>query len=396
MEAQTDGVVTASYVYDDNGNRISVTRPSGTESGTYDAQDRLLYYGTATYGYTKAGELRFRAEVGDTTFYRYDVLGNLLEVNLPDGMDIEYVVDGLNRRVGEKVNGQLAKGWLYQGPLKLVAELDTAGGVVSGFVYGSRSNVPDFVVKSRVPYRIIADNVGSVRLVVNTVDGSIAQRLDYDEAGRITLNSNPGFQPFAYAGGIADRHTRFVRFGARDYDPETGRWTTKDPILFFGGSSNLYAYTLEDPVNEVDPDGLQPVNLGGGWTGRIDRFNFGGRASHEVHVFDPTGREVGIFGREGWIGKHGFAEAPSIPRDVLNRLNGANVTELRAQGLLGRKGTQNIRGFRYLRGRVLGLVGFLGVWLDARDAVRCAELYGGSPFYWLLVFYGAAEPPQIL
>jgi len=238
--------------------------------------------------------------------------------------------------------------------------------------------------------------VGSVRLVVNTVDGSIAQRLDYDEAGRITLNSNPGFQPFAYAGGIADRHTRFVRFGARDYDPETGRWTTKDPILFFGGSSNLYAYTLEDPVNEVDPDGLQPVNLGGGWTGRIDRFNFGGRASHEVHVFDPTGREVGIFGREGWIGKHGFAEAPSIPRDVLNRLNGANVTELRAQGLLGRKGTQNIRGFRYLRGRVLGLVGFLGVWLDARDAVRCAELYGGSPFYWLLVFYGAAEPPQIL
>jgi len=33
-----------------------------------------------------------------------------------------------------------------------------------------------------------------------------------------------------------------VRFGARDYDPETGRWTAKDPIMFAGGDANLYGY----------------------------------------------------------------------------------------------------------------------------------------------------------
>ena len=43
---------------------------------------------------------------------------------------------------------------------------------------------------------------------------------------------------------------------AREYDPETGRWTSKDPILFGGGDTNLYGYVLQDPVNFVDPDGL--------------------------------------------------------------------------------------------------------------------------------------------
>jgi hypothetical protein len=46
-----------------------------------------------------------------------------------------------------------------------------------------------------------------------------------------------------------------VRFGARDYDAETGRWTAKDPILFAGGQSNLYSYSFNDPVNFIDPSG---------------------------------------------------------------------------------------------------------------------------------------------
>ncbi|MDG4551044.1 MAG: RHS repeat-associated core domain-containing protein, partial [Candidatus Contendobacter sp.] len=46
------------------------------------------------------------------------------------------------------------------------------------------------------------------------------------------------------------------RFGARDYDPETGRWTAKDPILFDGGDANLYGYVNGNPISYTDPLGL--------------------------------------------------------------------------------------------------------------------------------------------
>ncbi|MDH3227374.1 MAG: RHS repeat-associated core domain-containing protein, partial [Thermoleophilia bacterium] len=61
--------------------------------------------------------------------------------------------------------------------------------------------------------------------------------------------------PFAFAGGLYDPQTGLTRFGARDYDPITGRWTAKDPLLFAGGDSNLYSYALQDPVNLTDPAG---------------------------------------------------------------------------------------------------------------------------------------------
>ena len=80
--------------------------------------------------------------------------------------------------------------------------------------------------------------------------------MDYDEFGNVLTDTNPGFQPFGFAGGVYDGDTGLVRFGARDYDPETGRWTAKDPIGFAGGDANLYGYVLNDPVNFVDPLGL--------------------------------------------------------------------------------------------------------------------------------------------
>jgi RHS repeat-associated protein len=255
VEVETNGSVTASYVYDDNGNRLSVTRPGGTETGTYDDQDRLLTYAGATYGYTKAGELQLKVEGADTTFYRYDALGSVLEVNLPDGTDIEYVVDGFNRRVGKKVDGVLVQGWLYQDQLNPVAELDSLGNVVSQFIYGTRANVPDYVIKSDTTYRIMADHLGSVRLVVNVTDGTVVQRVAYDEFGREVANTNPGLQPFGYAGGLTDEQTRLVRFGARDYYPSVGRWVTKDP-LGIGDEVALYVYVGNDPINSIDPLGL--------------------------------------------------------------------------------------------------------------------------------------------
>jgi RHS repeat-associated protein len=40
-----------------------------------------------------------------------------------------------------------------------------------------------------------------------------------------------------------------VHFGAREYDSETGRFTSKDPIGFDAGHTNLCGYVLGDPIN---------------------------------------------------------------------------------------------------------------------------------------------------
>ena len=126
------------------------------------------------------------------------------------------------------------------------------------FIYADNAHVPAYMQKGGATYRIISDHLGSPRLVIDTATGDIAQRLDYDPWGRITLDTNPGFQPFGFAGGLHDVHTGLVRFGARDYDPETGRWTAKDPIGFGGGDANLYGYAGDDPVNWIDPEGELP------------------------------------------------------------------------------------------------------------------------------------------
>jgi len=98
-------------------------------------------------------------------------------------------------------------------------------------------------------------------MVVNTATGAIAQEMDYDEFGNVVRNTAPGFQPFGFAGGLYDSHTGLVRFGARDYDPTTGRWTAKDPILFAGGQGNLYVYVGNDPVNRIDPSGFSKEDV---------------------------------------------------------------------------------------------------------------------------------------
>jgi RHS repeat-associated protein len=219
-----NGVVVGTYGWDANGNRAG---------SLVDAQDRLIQQGDATW--------------------TYDALWNLISATGPQ--NISYVVDPRGRRVGRKVNGTLVQGFLYGNEVEIVAELDGSGNVVSRFVYGSRPQVPDYMVKGGVNYRLVTDHLGSVRLVVDASTGSVVSKIDYDVWGNITSSQNLSFQPFGFAGGLRDDATGLVRFGARDYDPHVGRWTGKDPTGFNGGGANLYGYSFVDPVNYIDMNG---------------------------------------------------------------------------------------------------------------------------------------------
>jgi len=230
----------AFYNYDGNGNRIS--------AGTYDAQDRLLTYGDFTYTYTDNGEraTKTSGSTGQVTRYDYDAFGNLRHVTLPNGNAFDYVIDARGRRIAKKdKNGNYVKRWLYKDDLHPVAELDGSGTLVSRFVFATGKNSPDYMWRGNVTYRILSDQLGSPRLVVNVsatgITGAIAQQMRHDEFGNVLQDTNPGFTPFGFAGGLYDPDTGLVHFGARDYDPVVGRWISKDPLLFGGQQTNLYA-----------------------------------------------------------------------------------------------------------------------------------------------------------
>lgn len=315
-----NGALASTYVYDSNGNRLSKTTDAGVEAGTYDAQDRMLTYAGASYTYRSNGELATKTDASGTTSYDYDVLGNLRRVDLPAGTVIEYVVDGQNRRVGKKLNGTVARAWLYANQLRAVAELDGDGNIVSRFVYGSRTNVPDFMIRGSVTYRFVADHLGSVRYVIDATTGAIAQTIEYDEFGEVIDDSNPAFQPFGFAGGLSERDTALTRFGARDYDPQTGRWTARDPIGFGGGDTNLYGYALSDSVNLIDPDGMAVVYTGPAPTQVYQDAAQIRAQGHQLYPGEANSSARHAYGAEQMTERYG----PDIARafGVLNEVQG--------------------------------------------------------------------------
>lgn len=216
-----------------------------------------MTYGSLSYTYTANGDLQSKTDTsnGQVTNYTYDAMGNLRHVGLPDGRSIDYLIDSRNRRVGKKINGVVVKKWTYRDRLRPAAEFDGAGTLLARYLNG-------VTIKGSTSYRVVADHLGTPRLLVNSTTGAVVQRMDLDEWGQVIADTNAGFQAIGFGGGIYDPDTGLVRFGARDYDPVVGRWTSKDPIRFRGGDANLFGYVVGDPVNYSDPSGLKDPN---GW-----------------------------------------------------------------------------------------------------------------------------------
>jgi RHS repeat-associated protein len=145
--------------------------------------------------------------------------------------------------------------YLWQGLTRLLAVYDGSDNLLMRFEYADGS-MPVAMEKSGAVYYLAYDQVGSLRAAADAA-GNVVKRIDYDSFGNIIEDTNPIFDiPFGFAGGLHDRDTGLVRFGFRDYDPDTGRWTAKDPMLFQGGETDLYGYALNDPINFLDSDGL--------------------------------------------------------------------------------------------------------------------------------------------
>jgi len=322
------------------------------------------------YTYDPNGALEMKVELDEfgqqigTTTYDYDLFGNLRHVGLPDGRAIHYLIDAANRRVGRVLTdgqGTHVQKFLYQSGLRPVAELDGANNVVAFFVYGDKPNVPEYMEKGGERYRLVTDRLGSVRLVTRASDGAIAQRLDYDEHGNVLADTNPGFQPFGWAGGLYDSSIGLMRFGARDYAPVLDRWVSADPIGFGGADGNLYVYVGNDPVNLIDPTGLKDYS-------EEETLQSLKEARADATAWNGKWRL-----REAFQGGGKFDFATNQPNDTFEVDGHLYFASEFGNYLAGYAGTYNGQtGYALMR--------FFGVvfdYTDSRDAENHAKKYGG-------------------
>ncbi|HOW52691.1 MAG TPA: RHS repeat-associated core domain-containing protein [bacterium] len=144
------------------------------------------------------------------------------------------------------MNGTVTARYLYDGQLKIAAVVDGEGNVERRYLYALHANVPEAILEADgssavgygpqagTTYRIIHDHLGGPRMVVNAATGEIVKEVAYDEFGNITAETGTYDLPFGFAGGIRDTDTGLTKFGARWYDPEVGRWISKEPLGFAG------------------------------------------------------------------------------------------------------------------------------------------------------------------
>lgn len=261
IQVKVNGNVESFYTYDNNGNRTSGKIGGVPFVATYDNQDRIQMFNNKSYVFSADGDLiRILNPPRNDATFDYGAKGNLHLFTSSTGDQYEYIVDGRDRRVGRKLNGTKQWGRIFA---KHRIEGEYSGGSLQKeYIHATDDLSADYMIVGSNRFRLIKDYLGSVRLVVDTSTGAVAQRLDYDEWGRVVRDSNSCFQPFGFAGGTYDEQTGLVLFGARDYDPETGRWLAKDPVGFDGGDTNLYGYAVNDPINRVDRSGLEAEEVG--------------------------------------------------------------------------------------------------------------------------------------
>jgi RHS repeat-associated protein len=261
-EVRRNGQLTEAYGYDANGNRTlhtSIEIGITNQAATYTQGDQLHSHGNTTYLYDANGRLSSKLTADEdglalTTFV-YSSRGQLLQVDTPE-QAISYRHNALGNRVAKLVDGVVTEQYLWQDLTTLLATYDGVRNLKQRFEY-TLGHTPTSFTQNGERYFIQSDHLGSPKVITDN-SGNVVKAIDYDSYGNITQDSNPDFEiPFGFAGGLKDDDTGLIRFGFRDYDPQTGRWTARDPIGFAGGDTNLYGYVLGSPVNYIDPKGLE-------------------------------------------------------------------------------------------------------------------------------------------
>ena len=248
------GLGLENYTYDNAGNRISKT--SGTENITYsyDERNRLtqsINNGSKTsYIYDNNGNMISSSKGPSNTIHTYDGFNRLVEAALPDGQTLYNEYDAFGLRTS-----------MYENGAKYQFTLD--GGNVIAENPGQIDETRYIRGISLIAQKDSADNLAYYLHnahgdVTNLVDGAglVLNSYTYDAFGDTLTYAETIANRFRYAGEQFDKITGQYYLRARFYDPATSRMLTEDPAR---AGLNWYTYCNNNPVNFVDPYGLDAI-----------------------------------------------------------------------------------------------------------------------------------------
>ncbi|HEX6467513.1 MAG TPA: DUF6531 domain-containing protein [Streptosporangiaceae bacterium] len=259
------------YTYDGVGNRTTSTSNGETTGYSYDAADQLTTTTTGgtktTYGYDDDGN---QTSAGGGRSYTYDGANRLTKAVVTTTAATTtrtYTYDSLGNRVSASTNGAIDRttGYDINNPLPQPAyDADSAGHTTADYRYDPLGD-PQSEHTPAGTFYDHHDWLGSITDLTNAagVDQYRSTYSAYGAADRAPLVGNPPANPFAYAGAPTDQTTGLDHMRARDYDPATGRFTSRDPIELRPGQpyTSSYAYAADAPTYLTDPSGEDTFGL---------------------------------------------------------------------------------------------------------------------------------------
>ncbi len=252
---------TFAYGYDTANNRTNEIENGVSVAWAYnDVNEIEKITGKENYGYDDAGNMSYKREFNgaDIARYKWDALNRLkmVERNEAD-KNIQFTYNGDNVRVRKYFNNGETTNYIMDG-LSILAERNGDGTLVKKHVPGLC-----YVDDKNEKYYYLYDGRGNV---ANLVDarGNLVQAYSYDAFGCAQGDTKDG-NALRYVGKnnvYTDDDVELQYMWNRWYDSNLGMFISRDPISFAGGQ-NLYTYCGNNPVNWVDPWGLDTITIGG-------------------------------------------------------------------------------------------------------------------------------------
>ena len=274
---------TYAYEYDDYGNRSKMTATGSenyvTEYSYNNAQGKytaLLQKETKTVEDDNALKLQNNVK---QTVYTYDANGNQI-TKTADGKTETNTYDGLNQLIGF-TDGETTASYTYG--ISGLRDSKTVNGVTTTHIWSGSQIVVDYTAHytstvyirgtslaaafdwdegSKGDNRFYIQNAhGDVVNLTNT-DGEVTKTYKYDAFGVEKNIDDSDTNAFRYCGEYYDKETATVYLRARNYNPTTGRFISRDS--FAGRKSdplslNLYTYCRNNPLRYIDPSGHDAV-----------------------------------------------------------------------------------------------------------------------------------------